>query len=90
MNELVQLGNLPPHLHPQTTFKTASTYFPALAEMHITHLTFQHNNAIESAKDCRRKYITRCLFRKLAIKPFCDDFRPANALTNSRKDFKVV
>lgn len=32
MNELVQLGNIPPHLLPQTTFKTASAYFLALAD----------------------------------------------------------
>ncbi|KAF3395113.1 hypothetical protein DPV78_008896 [Talaromyces pinophilus] len=66
MNELVQLGNIPPHLLPQTTFKTASAYFLALAEMHMIHLTYQRNDAIESAEDCRRKYIARCLFRKLA------------------------
>lgn len=104
MNELVQPGNIPPHLLPQTTFKTASAYFLALAEMHITHLTFQRNDTMKSAKDCRRKYIARCLFRKLArenrlssmshdkgpFKLFCDDFRPANVLANSQKDFKVV
>lgn len=55
-------------------------------------------------EDCRRKYIARCLFRNLAqenrlgsmshdkgpFKLFCDDFRPANVLANSQKDFKVV
>lgn len=63
MNELV---HIPSHLLPQTTFKTASEYFLVLAEMHMTHLSMQRNDAIESAKDCRRKYIARCLFRKLA------------------------
>jgi hypothetical protein len=104
MNELVQLGNIPPHLLPQTTFKTASAYFLALAEMHMIHLTYQRNDAIESAEDCRRKYIARCLFRKLAresrlgsmshdkglFELFCGDFRPASVLANSQKDFKGV
>ncbi|KAL1854300.1 hypothetical protein Plec18170_005064 [Paecilomyces lecythidis] len=102
MNELVQLGNFPRHLLPQHTFKTASSYFLALAEMHMVHLSTQRNDAIESREDCRRKYIARCLFRKLArenrlcrldngsFKLFCDDLRPANVLTNSQYDFKVV
>lgn len=102
MNELVQLGGLPPHLLPQTTFKTASAYFLALAEMHMTHLSMQRNDAIESPEDCKRKYIARCLFRKLAregrlcsfdhgpFKLFCDDFRPANVLANSQNGFKAV
>lgn len=104
MNELVQLGNIPPHLLPQTTFKTASAYFLALAEMHMIHLKYQRNDAIDSAEDCRRKYIARCLFRRLArenrlgsrahdkgpFKLFCDDFRPTNVLSNSQKDFKAV
>ncbi|KAH8693842.1 hypothetical protein BGW36DRAFT_429873 [Talaromyces proteolyticus] len=55
-----------------------------------------------SAEDCRRKYIARCLFRKLArdnrfcsfehgpFKLFCDDFRPANVLADSQSGFKAV
>ncbi|EAU39521.1 predicted protein [Aspergillus terreus NIH2624] len=102
MNELVQLGGFPPHLLPQTSFKTASSYFLALAEMHMTHLESQRNNAVTSAEDCRRKYIARCLFRKLArenrlcqhehgpFRLFCDDFRPANVLANSQFIYAVV
>lgn len=102
MNELVQLGSFPPQLLPQHTFKTASTYFLALAEMHMTHLSSQRNDAIVSEEDCRRKYIARCLFRKLArekrlchyengpFRLFCDDFRPANVLANSQCNYSVV
>lgn len=102
MNKLVQLGGVSPNLLPQTPFKTASAYFLALAEMHMTHLSMQRNDAIESAEDCRRKYIARCLFRKLAqekrlcshdqgpFKLFCDDFRPTNVLANSQHGFKAV
>lgn len=91
MNELVQLGNFPTHLLPQpgTTYNTSSSYFLALAEMHMNHLSMQRNDAVESTEHCRQKYIARCLFRKLAretrlcsdntsFKLFCDDFRPAN------------
>jgi hypothetical protein len=102
INELVQLGNFPPHFLPQYTFKTASAYFVALADMHMIHLSTQRNDAMESVEDCRRKYIARCLFRKLArenrlcrydqgpFKLFCDDFGPANVLANSQYNFKVV
>lgn len=95
MNELVQLGNFPPHLLPQHAFQTSSSYYQALAEMHMNHLSTQRNDAIESAGDCRRKYIARCLFRKLArehrlcrqdsgsFRLFCDDFRPGNVLANA-------
>lgn len=102
MNELVQLGGFPPDLLPQHTFKTASAYFVALAEMHMTHLSSQRNDAIVSEEDCRRKYIARCLFRKLArenrlcyyengpFKLFCDDLRPANVLANSQCNYGAV
>jgi hypothetical protein len=68
----------------------------ALAELHISHLVNQRNDAMDSADDCRRKLVARYLFRKLArerrstkqwasfdkgfFKLWCDDFRPANIL----------
>lgn len=66
MNRLIQLSNFPPDLLPHQTLKSASAYFVALAEMHITHLYMQPKGAIVSAEDSRRKYIARCLFLKLA------------------------
>ncbi|WEW60025.1 hypothetical protein PRK78_005508 [Emydomyces testavorans] len=95
MNELVQLGGVSPSLLPQGPFKTTSSYYLALAEMHMIHLASQRNDAIDSAEDCKRKYIARCLFRKLAregrlcdnasgpFKLFCDDLRPANVLVGA-------
>ncbi|KAJ5707838.1 hypothetical protein N7488_007639 [Penicillium malachiteum] len=65
MNELVRLGTLPQSKLPATTFDTASSYFEALAELHISHLISQKNDAIDSADDCRRKFVARFLFRKL-------------------------
>ncbi|KAF3393101.1 hypothetical protein DPV78_010003 [Talaromyces pinophilus] len=67
--------------------------------MHKNHLSSQRNDAIDSAEDCRQKYIARCLFRKIAreyqlcgdelgpFKLFCDDFRPGNVLANA--DFEM-
>ncbi|KAL7919503.1 phosphotransferase family protein [Trichoderma austrokoningii] len=104
---LSQMANLArvPHfeLPPiSTTFKTSSEYYSALADMHLQQLSFQRNNAIDSPDDCRKKYIARQLFRKLAADnrlaeqefehgPFplwCDDFRPANVLVDEND--KVV
>ncbi|EAW11007.1 phosphotransferase family protein [Aspergillus clavatus NRRL 1] len=104
MNTLVQLGSLPQAKLPATTFDTASSYFEALAELHIAHIVNQRNDAIDSAEDCRRKLVARYLFRKLArehrltekwtsfdkgpFKLWCDDFRPANILLND--DLKIA
>ncbi|OJJ72679.1 hypothetical protein ASPBRDRAFT_42406 [Aspergillus brasiliensis CBS 101740] len=102
MNELVQLGGVAPELLPQSTFKTASSYYQALAEMHMIHLSSQRNDAIESAEDCRTKYIARCLFRKITrqhqlcqdnsgpFKLFCDDLRPGNVLANDQHQMTSV
>ncbi|KAL4943289.1 hypothetical protein BDV06DRAFT_221336 [Aspergillus oleicola] len=54
------------HESPTTTFDTALKYFESLAELHITHLVHERNDAIDSADDCRRKLVARYLFRKLA------------------------
>jgi len=104
MNELVRLGTLPrsnlPNLH--TTFTTSSSYLEALADINIEHLAYQRNDSVESADDCRRKFIARRLFRKLArdkrlsnpsfekgpFKLWCDDLRPANVLLD--KNLKIA
>ncbi|PWY80878.1 phosphotransferase family protein [Aspergillus sclerotioniger CBS 115572] len=104
MNELVRLGTLPRSSLPHGTFETASSYYDALAELHIDHLTHQRNDAIESDTDCRRKYIARQLFRKLSgdrrltsptqhpesgsFRLWCDDLRPSNVLLNA--DLQIV
>ncbi|KAJ6119238.1 hypothetical protein N7523_003518 [Penicillium sp. IBT 18751x] len=98
MNELVSLGTLPRSKLPSldTTFKTASSYIEALAQLNIQHLLHQRNDAVQSADDCRRKFIARQLFYTLArdkrlslpsfengpFKLWCDDFRPANIFLN--------
>jgi hypothetical protein len=102
MNELVQLGNFPRHKLPSQPLSSSSSYYQVLAQLHLDHLSTQHNDAVESAEDCRRKYIARQLFLKLASESrltnkdldagpfllFCDDLRPANVLVNA--DHKIV
>lgn len=97
MNELVSVGNFPPSKLPSTVFRSSSSYFSALADLNIDHLSTQRNDAISSAEDCRRKYVARYLFRKLIsegrvfstlesgskpFKLFCDDLRPSNVLVD--------
>ncbi|KAI9841099.1 MAG: hypothetical protein M1837_001003 [Sclerophora amabilis] len=103
MNDLVQLGNFPRRKLISGAYDTSSSYFEALAKMTVTHLSTQHNDAISSATDCRRKYVGRRLFQELAsqgrlthfeeddsgpFRLFCDDLRPANVLVND--EFKIV
>ncbi|KAJ5339620.1 hypothetical protein N7452_006348 [Penicillium brevicompactum] len=93
MNELVQVGCVDPDDLPHGPFESGAGYIATLAELHMTHLSAQRNDAIEDAEDCRIKYIARCLFRRLArekrltnpafegsFRLFCDDLRPANVL----------
>ncbi|KAJ5611764.1 hypothetical protein N7528_008869 [Penicillium herquei] len=69
MNEIVQLGTLPRSKVPSIIHHTASSYFESLAELHLTHLIHQRNDAIESEEDCRRKFVARYLFRKIVQDP---------------------
>jgi hypothetical protein len=68
MNDLIVQGGIPPSILPpeHTTFSTSAEYYTALADLHMAHLTFQHNDAIESPNDCRGKFIARHLFRQQA------------------------
>ncbi|KAJ5135058.1 uncharacterized protein N7515_004336 [Penicillium bovifimosum] len=73
MNEIVQLGTLPRSKIPTITYDNASSYFEALADLHISHLGSQRYEAdveedVEEdvlADDIRRKFVARFLFRKL-------------------------
>lgn len=77
MNEIVQLGTLPRSELPTTTYDKASSYFEALAELHISHLKSQRNEADTEADidndvladNFRRKFVARFLFRKLVQDP---------------------
>ncbi|KAK2608995.1 hypothetical protein QQS21_002475 [Conoideocrella luteorostrata] len=102
MNELVRLGTLARDKLPDATFSSSFDYFEALAELHIDHLMLQRNDAVDSETDCRRKYIARHLFRRLArqrkltsdahangsFKLWCDDLLPSNILLDA--DMQIV
>jgi aminoglycoside phosphotransferase (APT) family kinase protein len=66
MNDLVVQGGIPPSVLPpeNKTYSTSDEWYEALADMHVAHLTFQHNDAIDSADDCRDKFVARHLFRQ--------------------------
>ncbi|KAK2776507.1 hypothetical protein FQN53_002678 [Emmonsiellopsis sp. PD_33] len=87
-NELVRLGTLPRSKLPRTkeTFQSASSYFTALADLHLAHLTHQRNDAVDSPNDCRRRYVARVLFRKLARE--CQ-FTTTASSTNNLGPFKI-
>lgn len=65
MNELISVGNFPPTELPSTVFHTSSSYVDMLANINLIHLSTQRNDAIDSAQDCRNKYVAHHLFRKL-------------------------
>ncbi|KAL3487234.1 phosphotransferase enzyme family protein [Aspergillus germanicus] len=101
MNDLVRSGNFPPNMFPDKTFATASEYFTELATQHLHHLWYQRNDAILDADDCKRKYIARCLFRRIArtidtepgpFRLYSDELRPSNVLVSAAEnaDFSVA
>ncbi|KAB5580948.1 hypothetical protein GE09DRAFT_1213383 [Coniochaeta sp. 2T2.1] len=47
------------------TYPSSHEWYSYLADRHITHLVFQHNNAVLSKDDCRDKFVARYLFRQL-------------------------
>lgn len=61
MSQLANFARVPHFLLPPTerTFGSSSEYYSALADMHLQQLSFQRNQAIDSADDCRKKYIAR-------------------------------
>ena len=66
MNDLIIQGGIPPSVLPpeHTTYSTSDEWYSTLADLHVAHLAFQHNKAIDSADDCRDKFVARHLFRQ--------------------------
>lgn len=104
MNELVRLGGLPRSKLPDSIFSTASYCLKTLTDLNIQHLIYQRNDAVESADNCRRKFVARQLFRKLArekrlldsafeqgpFKIWYNDFRPGNVLLHENMQIARV
>ncbi|KAJ2994394.1 hypothetical protein NUW58_g1568 [Xylaria curta] len=103
MNDLVVHTNAPASILPSQTYTSADEWYRALADMHITQLVFQHNDAVEDEDDARDKYVARQLFRKLAAERrlapelesdggftlFSEDFRPANILLDDGEPAEI-
>lgn len=66
MNRLAQFSNIPHNVFERRQFSNAVDYFEELARQHFYHLEFQRNDAVTTEADCRKKYVARCLFRKLS------------------------
>ncbi len=68
MNDLLIHSGTPWSVLPDyhTTYETSDEWYAALADVHVAHLTFQHNRAVESADDCRDKFVARHLVRQRA------------------------
>jgi len=93
MNKLAGSANCPREDFPNQPFGSANGYFDALAVQHLCHLRAQRNDAVTTEADCLKKYVARCLFRKIArnisvehrrgpFRLYCDDFRPSNIIVN--------
>lgn len=95
MNRLSQFSNIPHNVFGRRHFGNAADYFEELARQHFHHLEFQRNDAVTDEADCRKKYIARCLFRKISreiskhcsgpFRLYCDDLRPDNVLVDASR-----
>lgn len=96
MNRLAQFSNIPHDVFKQQPFRNAADYFEELAQQHFYHLELQRNDAVTNEADCRKKYIARCLFRRLSreisrehcsgpFRLYCDDLRPDNVLVDASR-----
>ncbi|OJJ67089.1 hypothetical protein ASPBRDRAFT_136264 [Aspergillus brasiliensis CBS 101740] len=94
INRLTQFSNIPLSIFKQHSFSTAADYFEELAQQQFHHLELQHNDAITDEADCQKKYIARCLFRKISreiskkhcsgpFRLYCDDLHPDNVLVDA-------
>ncbi|CAG8898666.1 unnamed protein product [Penicillium egyptiacum] len=95
-NRLAQFSNIPLNVFKRQSFNNAADYFEELAQQHFYHLELQRNDAVTDGSDCRKKYIARCLFRRLSHKvakkhcngPFriyCDDLCPDHVLVDASR-----
>ncbi|KAJ5584300.1 uncharacterized protein N7459_004100 [Penicillium hispanicum] len=96
INRLAQFSNLPLNVFDRQRFSNTADYFEELANHHLHHLELQRNDAITDEDDCQKKYIARCLFRKVSrevsqkhcngpFRLYCDDLRPKNVLVDASK-----
>ncbi|KAK2759791.1 hypothetical protein FQN54_002525 [Arachnomyces sp. PD_36] len=100
--EIFRFANVPEKmLSPHARFKDASQYLTSRAEDLMYHFILQANNAILDEDDCQKKFIARCLFRRVAgristtfakgpFKLYCDGFGPSNVLVDQVLNVRAV
>ncbi|KAF4956497.1 hypothetical protein FGADI_3776 [Fusarium gaditjirri] len=68
MTDMVRLANITRCILPpeSQTYAVADEWYTALAEMHMAQLVCLHNDLVTSEDDCRNKYVSRQIFRRLA------------------------
>lgn len=95
INRLAQFSNIPLKAFTKGRFSNISDYFEELTRLHLYQLELQQNDAVtdEAESSCLRKYIARCLLRKLSreiskehckcpFRIYCDNLRPGNVLVD--------
>lgn len=87
---MLQLANNPPAILPleHQTIKLSDEYYVNLAQGYLIQLTFQHNDLVESADDCRNKYVAQLFLQlaeqgRLSTFKFAEDNWSAQARTTS-------
>ncbi|XP_044716975.1 phosphotransferase enzyme family domain-containing protein [Hirsutella rhossiliensis] len=83
MSSLVEFAGVPPTLLPSQQYLTSTQWYSAMADMHLSQVTFQRNDAIEDEDDARDKFVARQLFRRLASRGrLATGFEPENGGDN--------
>ncbi|KAK8024979.1 phosphotransferase family protein [Apiospora arundinis] len=91
-------------LPPARTYDSSNEWYRDLADMHMSQLALQHNDAVDDEDDARDKYVARQVFRNITaenrvlpgpsrppdneFRMFSEDLRPANVLLD--EDLRVV
>ncbi|KAH9223241.1 hypothetical protein DL95DRAFT_431848 [Leptodontidium sp. 2 PMI_412] len=89
-----QIGSLLEADEEFKAFKSSDEYYVNLAREHLVQLTFQHNDLVKSADDCRNKTKTLKLLpapsNSGSFRLYGDDFRPGNMLINDADEIVSV
>ncbi|KZF21506.1 kinase-like protein [Xylona heveae TC161] len=97
---LAECGNIQPITQTNETFSSSRSYLQSLVAQLFRQLDTQRHDIVADEADCRRKYIARCLFKRIVASlplepdgPFClacDDFRPSNVLVDEELNITAV
>lgn len=101
MYEVARVGNrsFNTFMVARQSFRTAGEFFDEVAYLHLLHLQQQKDEVVADAEDVRKKYVARCLFRRIVreeirterapFRLYCDRLSPSSVLVASETDFTV-